>query len=502
VHSFVDLGLYNQLLLWILTIAVLGFGLFAYRYRELPTPVREPQVMSREFMIFTGAMVICSIAAVVLLGTSTPIIGQIFRDNPSGVPIEFYNKWTLPMAALLGLLVGIGQLFWWTRMRIDDLNRLVAKPLALAVVSTAMVLFATPFTEATSNPGAVATVVGASGDLQAGLGAGLGTYWARHGTGLLLLLLVFSSFFALYGNGLVLWRIGRGNPKLAGGAVAHVGLAFVLLGIVTSSGLNDPVVDPRTPGRENFVVERGQTAMVDGYEVTYRGTSTTDEGHTAYLLDFKDPRNRSFSVAPVVYKSNKEQWIQHPDIKKYVEHDVYVAVSPRAMFEDGQQSSSDRLQFRLQQGQPVTISGTAFEMEFERFFLQTDSTHTDQVGMEVSVSARIKVTDTESGETETAVPVYMIDGNRRQQYQPVTLERWGLTLSFVGMNVDDRSISVLVDGGGAAPPDWVVVQAYRKPFINLLWFGLVLLSLGFVMSIYRRIDEAKFESGRKTSAEA
>jgi cytochrome c-type biogenesis protein CcmF len=29
VHSFVDLGLYNQLLLWILTMGVLGFGLFA-----------------------------------------------------------------------------------------------------------------------------------------------------------------------------------------------------------------------------------------------------------------------------------------------------------------------------------------------------------------------------------------------------------------------------------------------------------------------------------------
>ena len=72
-------------------------------------------------MIFAGAMVLSAIAAVVLLGTSTPIIGQIFRDNPSSVPIEFYNKWTLPMATLLALLVGVGQLFWWAQQPVWQL---------------------------------------------------------------------------------------------------------------------------------------------------------------------------------------------------------------------------------------------------------------------------------------------------------------------------------------------------------------------------------------------
>ena len=501
VHSFVDLGLYNQLLIWILTIAVLGFGLFAYRYRELPTPDKEPEVLSREFMIFTGAMVVCAIAAVILLGTSTPIIGRIFRDNPSGVPIEFYNKWTLPMAALLALLVGIGQLFWWTRMSIDNLNRLVAKPLALAVLSTAFVLFLTPFASVTANPPAVAEELAES--LQSGLGAGItGSivgFWSQHGTGLLLLMLVFCSFFALYGNGFVLWRIGRGNIKLAGGAVTHVGLALALLGIVTSSGLNDPIVDPRSGDRENFVLERGQTAYVDGFQVTYRGTDTTPEGYTAYLLDFRDRQNRSFSVSPVVYLSTKEQWIQHPDIKTYFEQDVYVSVAPQAMFESGPAQSSDKMQLQLRREQPMALSGTPYTIEFERFQLDVDSAHTSQTDVEVAVSARLKITNSETGDERTVLPIYMIKKNRQQQFVPVVLEEWGITVSFVGMSVDDGSITVIVGGiAGEAPPDWIVVQAYRKPFINLLWFGLFLMSVGLVMSIYRRVTENRFERVRRT----
>ena len=494
VHSFVDLGLYNQLLIWILSIAAIGFGLFIYRYRELPVPEREPRVMSREFMIFSGAMVISAIAAVVLLGTSTPIIGRIFRDNPSGVPIEFYNKWTLPLSALMALLVGIGQLFWWNRMKIDDLNRLVAKPLAAAVVSTAIVLFTTPFAEVTRNTSAVAAA--SNGGVGASLLADFGSYWSVYGTGLLLLFLTFASFFALYGNGLVLWRIGRGNLKMAGGAVAHIGLAVMLIGIVTSSGMNDPVVDPRAGDRENFVIERGQTQFVDGYQVTYHGTGTSDEGHPTYLLDFVDPNSRTFSVSPVVYQSRTEQWIQHPDIKKYFEHDLYVAVAPQAMF--GQPTSeSGARQLQIRRGEPVNLANGAYALNFDAFELQTDSIHSAELDLEVSVAARLTVTESASGETREILPVYMIDKDRRQHFEPASITDWGLTVSFVGMSVDDGSITLVVDGAEATAPDWIVVQAYRKPMINLVWFGLFLLSLGFVMSIYRRVEENRFEATRR-----
>ena len=207
VHSFVDLGLYNQLLLWIGVIGTLGVGLFVYRFNELPTPDKEPRVLSREFMILSGATLLTTTAAVIILGTSAPIFGRIFRDNPSAVPIEFYNEWTLPLAIGFVFLAGLGQLFWWNKMDVESLNRVLLKPVAFATVSTIGILLLTPFAEQTILLPASAP---ATQTASAGLVSGLSEFWAMYGQALQLLLLLFVGFFALFGNGMVLWRVMRG----------------------------------------------------------------------------------------------------------------------------------------------------------------------------------------------------------------------------------------------------------------------------------------------------
>ena len=150
VHSFVDLGLYNQLLIWILAMGVVGFGLFAYRYRDLPAPHTPPATLSRESMIFTGALTLCLLGLVIIVGTSAPILGRIFRDNPAGVAISFYNTWTLPLAIIIASLAGLGQMFWWKKMTVENVNRALLKPLAFTVASVAAVLVLTPFVPLTT----------------------------------------------------------------------------------------------------------------------------------------------------------------------------------------------------------------------------------------------------------------------------------------------------------------------------------------------------------------
>ena len=41
--------------------------------------------------------------------------------------------------------------------------------------------------------------------------------------------------------------------------------------------------------------------------------------------------------------------------------------------------------------------------------------------------------------------------------------------------------TLLVEGAEADTEDWVVVQAYEKPFINLVWLGLFVLTGGFIL---------------------
>ncbi|MCY4160034.1 MAG: cytochrome c biogenesis protein CcsA [Bacteroidetes bacterium] len=468
VHAFVDLGLYNQLLIWITTMGVLGFGLFIWRYRELPSAQQEAHILSREFLVFCGAVLLTVVATVVILGTSAPIFGKLFNNNPAGVPIDFYNDWTLPLTVGILFLAGLGQLFWWNKMSIQKINRVLVWPVLLAVLSTVIVLIFTPFAAETVSEGQ--------------------NFWHRHGYGIQLMLLLFVSFFALYGNLSVLLRVARGNTRLAGGALAHIGLAIMVIGIIASSGFSRAISDaPRGSERNNFVVEKGQPVRVAGYEVSYIGTEPGERGHTRFLLDITDPRGDSFRLKPVAYESNTGQWIQHPDLKPYFEKDIFVAVTPREMLDDGNSNS----ELVLQRGQSSLVDNGNYRVTFigfeTRLDLQPLLSEEELERTEIAVGAVLQIAEMSTGFIDQIIPVYVIRTDR--SLNPIVAEHKGIGYYFTGMNVDTGEITLSLDGATTA--DYVVVQAHEKPAISLVWIGIILLSGGFLLSATRRMIDLR-----------
>jgi cytochrome c-type biogenesis protein CcmF len=398
-------------------------------------------------------------------------------------------------------LVGLGQLFWWHKMTVEKVNRVLLLPITLAVASTLTILLLTPFTARTAAMTASLPTPAGDAVVQAGLLDGLGTFWAQQGTGLMMLLLLFVSFFAFYGNGLVAWHISRGNPRMAGGALSHLGLAVMILGIIASSGFSNPLAqgDGMQMGdnRDNFVLERGQTRTVSGYQVTYQGQEQTAEGRPRYVLQFVDPQGRAFTVKPVVYQSGRGQWIQHPDLRLGLDKDLFVAVSPNAMFDTPAEQQQGVLS--LQRGQTQTLGANAFSVLFENFDLNVDpALKTDTT--QIAVAAVLKVTNTRTGETREARPVYLVSQGGVVEVLPNRFADWNLTLAFQGMNVNDGSISLGVEGAAVTPEDWLVVQAYEKPLINLVWLGILLLSAGFTLALYRRAQDYQQAGGARPSA--
>jgi len=506
VHSFVDLGLYNQLLIWILTIGSLGFGLFAYRYNDLPTPAKEPRVLSREFMIFSGAVLLCATSAVIILGTSAPIFGRIFRDSPSAVPIEFYNEWTLPLALGFVFLAGLGQLFWWNKMTVESLNRVLLRPVVYATVCTVAVLALTPFAMETIVVPSSST--GGSLPTEAGILGGLQEFWATYGFALQMLLLVFVGFFSLFGNGTVLWRIGRGNPRMAGGALSHVGFALLILGVVASSGFSNPLpqighmqtADEDKQPRENFVLAKGQTRTVNGFEVTYTGQSENNRGRGIYHLSFTDPKGRSYDMNPVAYEGSGGQWFMHPDVKAFVEKDIFVAVTPRAA--TGAANETNGGEIELAKGDSTILGEQEYAVAFSHFEVlrapdgmpTTDdapSSATSRVpaNAQMAVGAVLRVTELQSGETRSLMPIYLVMDDNTEQYIENRVADWGVRFAFTQMNVGSGKATFAVDGVDVMPEDWVVVQAYAKPMISLVWIGIIVLTVGFLISVARRVQD-------------
>jgi cytochrome c-type biogenesis protein CcmF len=493
VHSFVDLGLYNQLLLWIGTMGVLGFGLFAYRYRELPAPARPPATLSREGMIFSGALVLALIGLVVIIGTSAPILGRIFRDNPAAVAIQFYNTWTLPLGIALAALAGLGQLFWWKKMEVEDVNRALMKPLGLSVAATAAVLLFTPFVPATVDLPAQIAAQGPDRIEAAILGS---VFWDAYGTSLLLLLLLFASFFALFGNGAVLLRVARGNLRMAGGSMAHVGMALFLFGVLGSGVFNRPLSDGQGANlrgdRDNFIITRGETKHVQGFVFTYTGQEPGPRGRPVYAMDVTDPRGRQFRATTKVYEAPTGQWIQNPHVQKFFEGDIYIATFPSAMMQPVG-GSGQAGELVLRRGEAVSLDGGAYALRFVNYDLEPDRGRLDvpEERLEIAVGALLELVDMSTGDARRLAPIYAVLSDGSQHFAQNRVPEWGITVTFAGMQVEDNAVRILVEGADTAPEDWIVVQAYRKPMISLLWLGTLIITLGFGIAVFRRASEQR-----------
>ena len=507
VHSFVSLGLYNQLLLWIVVLGTLGIGLFAARFSELPVPDEEPRTLSREFTVLCGAVLLSATAAVIILGTSAPIFGEIFRDNPSAVPQSFYNQWTLPLALGFVFLAGLGQLFWWKKMDVATVNQVLLKPIALATASTIAILIFTPFAEQ-----ALVVPAGSGGATQtasASLLGGLTNFWAAYGQAIQMLLLLFVGFFSLFGNGLVLWRILRGNPRMAGGALSHVGFALIILGIIASSGFDRAlprVGEPYSANedqmpRENFVVAKGQTRTVNGYRITYRGKTTTDRGRGQYILDVRDPKDRSYTLKPVAYQGNGDQWFKHPAVKAFIEKDLFVAVTPKEATGVGQKKGPPGGEFQLAEGDSTLLGGREYAVEFHGFEVlkgpggAMETTASDKrvpENAQMAVGARLHLTNLDTRETRSLMPIYLVMNDNTQQYIENRVKDWDLRMAFTEMDANTGKATFAVEGVDVMPENWVVVQAYTKPLISILWIGIIMLTMGFVVSIARRVQDIRF----------
>jgi cytochrome c-type biogenesis protein CcmF len=273
-----------------------------------------------------------------------------------------------------------------------------------------------------------------------------------------------------------------------------------VIGIVTSSGLNNAIGRNGAQlgeSRDNFIISRGETRMVQGYSVSYTGQGTNEEGLPTYNLSFVDPQGREFDMYPVAYESNRGQWIQNPDLKVWAEKDLFVAVSPSAMFG----TTNDRGQIALARGESASLGGGAYTLQFVEFDLNVDHEMISD-SADVAVGANLILTKTDTGETRELKPVYIIKSDRSVEYLQNSITDWNITVAFTGMNVDSGSINLGIEGVEMPPEDWLVVQAYEKPLISLVWIGFLLLSLGFCLSVYRRAMDQHAVTVRVRNSEA
>lgn len=449
VHSFVDPGMWVYWLLvgCIVLFAGLGLSLFLRRIKEMPRQSIPYHYLSREFALFLGASALCFAAILVLLGTSAPLLTGLLGSRPAAIDVSFYPTTTLPIAIAVALLSGLGQLLWWNRCTKETLLRSMRIPFGGAVISTLVLIV-------------------------------FGTRDAA------VILFVSATFFTLLVNVIVGYRIFQGNPRLAGGAVAHIGLALLFLGFVGSAKYDD---------KQTVSLVQGKPVEALGYTLTYVGYTPIDKEKFSFNVHVEKD-GKAYRVSPVMYYSDfNDGLMRNPDIVNMYTRDFYVA--PLSLEPKGDQNAGQTVSLR--KGEQKQVEGISVRfVDFDFSAVQKGAMLT---GEAFSIGVILEVRQV--GKIEQIVPK-MINNQGKVSYEPASSINSEYRFTIVSMkpnqsdpNQSSVEIGVAKPGNPDSEPqrdaDTLIVEASVKPYINFVWMGTVTVLVGFAMTIVRRVKEAK-----------
>lgn len=471
VHAFTDLGMNFQLLAFLFVFLIPAFVLFSLRYKEIPHIVKEEQTSSREFWMFIGSLIFFLTSVFITIATSLPVINKLFRTNfTMGEDTLFsYNRVIIFVAIILGLLTAVTQYLKYKQTDAKFFWRRIGWPSIIAV--------------------AVASLVLAFGNIN----------YQDHGAGFLGAIWFASvcSIYAVIANLAYIWVGMKGKLKLSGGSVAHVGFGFVLVGILISSskkevlswntsGIFVPLGESKITGKagENLTLVKGVPATMGNYDVTYERDSVHPKKPLWYYqIRFKSKTsNEQFILTPnafVNYKGN-QGLMANPDAKHYWDHDIFAYITSLPDPEKNQDTSSFK-------PQSIKTGDTAFYSN-GYYVLQDLATQTNiptggLAPTDKVYVAKIKVFS--KNNTSYTVKPFLIDkGGSLFPVQDTVLSE---NLIFQLNNVNGNTAELRIKEPHSVL-QYVTLKAYKFPFINLLWGGVIIMVAGIVLSIVRRVQ--------------
>ncbi len=510
VHSFTDLGLSGQLLIYLLFFTVAAIILSIMRWREIPTSEKESSVYSREFWIFLGAATLCLSGFQVLIPTSFPVINEVaswfgadLRLAVPGDQVQYYSRFQLWFAVAIALISGTGQFFWWTKMEKDKLKKEIVPPILISLVVFAVIIVISQ------------------------------VYTPAY------LVLTLAGVFIIISNIKVLASVFKVNPSLSGGALAHIGIGMMLIGVMFSAGYSKVVslnntgmlISKELPtefNRDNLLLFINEPRTMAEYEIEYLGERVEARNVTGYvskndidltfdpfkvvakkdiefqgkkILNAKDtfeinPENTFYEielrkggeVAAILYpriqiNPSMGGFIASPDIKRNITRDLYTHVSlPMNREEEPEWSQIEETRVRI--GQQFFVNDYVAVLESVTKIDRIEGI--ELAAEDVAVQAKIKVT----GERDSyyAEPIFLIKDRAQVGRLSSEINDLGVKITLLNIHPETNEFSL---GLNTRQKDWVIIKAMEKPMINVLWLGTGVLMIGFSMAMVRRFREFK-----------
>ncbi|MFN3847836.1 MAG: cytochrome c biogenesis protein CcsA [Spirosomataceae bacterium] len=502
VHSFTDLGLSGQLLVYLMTFIVGSIALCIWRWKELPKDEKEITTFTREFWIFMGVLTLCLTSFQVIFTTSFPVynkVAAVFGIKLNlALPadqVAHYTSFQMWFFAIITVLTGIAQYFWWKKIQKGNFGKLI-NPLIFTLLASALIITFGNINEAKENT------------------------WKY-------IIILTTAIFGVMANGAILLDILKGNFKVAGGAITHIGVALMVIGVLFSAGYSKIVsvntttqlFNDQKANAENVQLFLNRAVSLNGFDLTYRGRFVDIRGistyvpkeyvkpiasdfkgiaakdlvingklyykkgdtleyeaeNTYYQLEYKTKDGKKYVLFPRYQINQKMGNVASPDIKKFWNRDIYAHVN---YVQDEERDWSMPEEFN------VAIKDTFFLNDFVAILDNVEATK-EVDGMplgpnDAAAKATLRILDRD-GEN-ILNPLFVIKG-REVWSIPVTDNALGLRVQLTKIDPQNGNFTFTVR---RSEREFIVIKASEKPHINLLWLGLLLVVVGLTLAAARR----------------
>ena len=502
--------------MFILLLASLLVMIIGY-IKYFPKQKEEEDLWSREFWMFIGALILLAAAFQISFYTSSPVVNKFLKiesvhhffqwvestthwtwssklveanmaPGNSDRVVLFYNKWQIPFAFLVCLLMAVTQFFKYKQTDFKLFARQLFRSFLISLIITVLLVWFIYFNSSYIH------VVG-----------------EKRGIYILCSFLLFASIFSLLANADYLFKILKGKFKKAGASIAHIGFAILIIGIVISTSKKDTIsrntsrVDISTftdqgSNAENIYLKKGDTLKMGDYFVTYRKKERIIKDGTPYVffnVDFltkgKDGISKlDFTLRPFIQLNPFMGNAAEPDTRHFIHKDIYTFIKfvDAASLVDTVDEERKKSQLFDKPQNHTIAKGDTISLDnciavVDNVF-KIDSTNANYSNAEYGIAATFKVFDGLM-KTELITAYYFINKITGVTRQVDAIdEKIGVKFTFWKVQPNENKIDVYSAVKLSEKADFIVMEASIFPGINILWMGCLIMAIGIFIAIVER----------------
>lgn len=482
VHAFVDLGLNSQLIIFLGYFSLGSLFIFLWHWKKYPKSPSEDAFNSREFWMFIGSLTLLLSAAQIIFSTSIPVFNEIIGpqglipilENPMAPPVDaakHFNSLQIPFALVITLLMAFVPFLRWK----ETPNALIKRILPSALISIAFSAFCI---------------------------WGLELYEPLYAA------LLVVSIFGVLSNADYWLRILRGSWTTGGMAMAHLGFTLVLLGALISNGKKEAIstnasfIHEDFPANENILLPMSDTVSMYPYYVSWQGEKI--EGHNrVFEIDFfeadefsswedfeKPGLKKSFTLNPFIQINDRMGNVREPSTKHFWNRDIYTYISYADLrpLDEKNGEWSDPTEAVLSTGEEVFL--------FQKYLLYCDTLFVENASVNnksgeidfLDLNLKLILKSMDGEKTLINLP-YHLDGDRVKKSEFILNEK-EIKFRFDGVATAEGKFNITAWEKKNEDPPFVLMQAFIFPYINLLWLGAILMGIGTLLAVWKRVYRA------------